>query len=371
VAAPAGVKILDAQGVLLANGAFMLGPCCDSPATDWLLDASTLTWAPTGAPNAGGTYQDEQGYELLPNNKVLTLDIWTNDPAGATNAEVYDPGSHLWSGAGDTPVSLPDPIACDLPNGTWEIGPAVVRGEGKVIAFGGYTCAVDPTAILDIGAGTWSIGPTIPSVCGQSATLPCDLADAPAALLPNGNILFAASSGYGDMPTLFFELARGTNTIARVANPLGESDQLGAYTYNFLVLPTGQILVTNFETPEIYTPTGTQVVNWEPRIGYVRANLQPGHTYKLRGHQLSGLSAGAYYGDDYQSATNFPLVRIVNNSSGHVFYAPTSAYSTLSIAPRVFSTLKFIVPAGTETGASTLYVVANGIASAGTAVNVR
>jgi hypothetical protein len=39
----------------------------------------------------------------------------------------------------------------------------------------------------------------------------------------------------------------------------------------------------------------------------------------LSGTQLNGLSEGSYYGDDVNAAVNFPIVRIVNNSTGHVF----------------------------------------------------
>jgi len=59
----------------------------------------------------------------------------------------------------------------------------------------------------------------------------------------------------------------------------------------------------------------------------------PGSSYLVSGTQLNGLSQGAAYGDDVQGATNYPLVQIVNNSSGNVFYARTSGFSTMSIAP--------------------------------------
>ena len=77
------------------------------------------------------------------------------------------------------------------------------------------------------------------------------------------------------------------------------------------------------------------------------------------------------FGDDAQSATNYPLVLITNNSTGHKFYARTHGFSTMSIAPGKASTAKFDVPAGMETGGSTLQVIANGIASAALAITVN
>ena len=143
VTAPTGsgwARIGDAQSTVLANGAFMLGSCCGNPDVDAILNPTNLTWTSTGAPNAGGNYQDEQGYVLLPNNNVLTVDIWTNynSQGNATNAEQYSPLTATWSSAGNTPVSLPDPYAC----GSFEMGPVALRGDGTAVAFGGNTGCV-------------------------------------------------------------------------------------------------------------------------------------------------------------------------------------------------------------------------------------
>ena len=328
-----------------------------------------LTWTVTGAPNAGQNYQDEQGYELLPSGGVLTLDIWTNYPSGgATNAEQYDPVAGTWSSAGNTPVSLVDPAKC----GNWEIGPALLRPDGTLVAFGGNTgCAApksNPTAIFDTATSAWTAGPNLPDVCGTKIN--CDLADAPAALLPDGNILFAASAGYGRSPTHFFEFTTG-NFIKQVSDTLYFSDTAGAYYYNFLVLPTGQVLSTDFSSvAEIYTPSGSPVGRWAPAISNVPSALTACQTYKLKGLQLSGLSQGASYGDDDQAATNYPIVKIVNTATGHVFYARTSNFTSYSVAAKTKSVSQFTVPGTVEVGTSSLFAVANGISSKPVSVTV-
>jgi hypothetical protein len=70
------------------------------------------------------------------------------------------------------------------------------------------------------------------------------------------------------------------------------------------------------------------------------------------------------YGDDDQTATNYPLVRITNKASGRVFYARTHDHSTMAVATgdREVST-HFDVPRDIEWGEAELVVVANGIAS--------
>ena len=370
VSAPSGTswsQIGDAESTILADGRFMLASCCANPDADALFDATTLTWASTGAPNAGQNNQDEQGYELLPDGDVLTIDIWTNHPSGAaTNAEIYSPLSGTWSSAGNTPVSLPDPPAC----GNWEIGPAVLRPDGTVVAFGGNTgCttpAADPTAIYDSSSNSWTSGPDIPAISGKNFSL----ADAPAALLPDGNILFAASPGFGHSPTHFFELST-TNTIAQVADTVDFASTSSDYFYNFLVLPNGQIMATDFsDLPEFYTPVGSPNSSWAPAISSAPSSVTPGSTYSISGTQFNGLSQGAYYGDDVQAATNYPLVRITNNSTGHVFYARTTNPSNSSVAPGNTVSVSFTVPESVETGASNLVVVANGIASEPVSVTV-
>jgi hypothetical protein len=207
-------------------------------------------------------------------------------------------------------------------------------------------------------------------VCGKDGTTNCTLADAPAALLPNGNILFAASSGYGDRPTHFFEFTTG-NTIQQVSDTLFNASTSGAYYYNFLVLPNGQILATDFSTvAEVYTPTGAPRAEWAPKITAYPEAVNPGGIYKISGTQFNGLSQGAAYGDDVQGATNYPLVRITNQATGHVSYARTADHSTMSISPGTAGSTTFTVPGNIESGASVLVVIANGIPSAGVAITV-
>jgi hypothetical protein len=217
-----------------------------------------------------------------------------------------------------------------------------------------------------VSTNTWVKGPNVPAIGGKYYTL----ADAPAAMLPNGNILFAASPGYAKSPTHFFEFT-SANVIDQVADDVYFASTSSSYYYNFLVLPTGQVLATDFSSyVEIYTPTGSPAASWAPTITSAPSCVVPGASYILNGTQLNGLSQGASYGDDVQGATNYPLVSIVNSATAHVFYRRTSGFSTMSIASGQAGSTNFQVAAGTPIGAGTLYVTANGIRSAGKAVTV-
>ncbi|HUI44189.1 MAG TPA: hypothetical protein VL523_19660 [Terriglobia bacterium] len=92
----------------------------------------------------------------------------------------------------------------------------------------------------------------------------------------------------------------------------------------------------------------------------------------MKGTQFNGVSRGAAYGDDMQAATNFPLVQIANNSTGHVFYAETKNFSTMGVQTgSTVVSCTFIAPTSMETGASSMVVVANGFLSSAEAIVVN
>jgi hypothetical protein len=64
-------------------------------------------------------------------------------------------------------------------------------------------------------------------------------------------------------------------------------------------------------------------------------------------------------------------VRITNNQTGHVFYCKTHNPSSYAMQSAALQTTHFNVPAGIETGASTIVVVTNGIPSQSVNVTVN
>lgn len=348
----------DAPASVLPNGIFMQSDCCGKVAA--LLDPTTLTWTPTGA-NKFDVY-DEEGFTLLPSGKLLTVDayVFQYDATGM-NSELYDPATGTWTSAGSTGVQLWD--SCGGSNGaSYEVGPAVLRPDGTVLATGANGCGAGHTAIYNSKTGTWTPGPDFPSVDAAS--------DAPAALETNGKVLVMTSTEVFQRGATFYEWD-GTSFNKIVGPPSGSSDS--SFYGHFLELPSGQILFSDFSNDiEVFTPAGTYDPSWAPAISKAPKNVKRGSTYTVSGTQFNGLSQGAAYGDDYQSATNYPLVRITNNTTGHVFYCRTHNFSTMAVATGNASvSTDFDVPAGAESGASTLTVVANGIPSASVAVTVN
>ncbi|HSZ01279.1 MAG TPA: kelch repeat-containing protein [Terriglobales bacterium] len=356
ITAPSGWgNIGDAQSVVLANGTFMLGNCCSSQQA--LLNASNLTWTITGSGKADGN--SEEGWELLPSGDVLVVDASDRNSNQDSNVELYNPSSGSWSSTGFTPVDLVN-TQCSI-----EIGPGVLRPDGTVFAVGG----ISNTSVYNPSSGIWSVGPTFPAGYGAP--------DAPGALLPDGNVLVqvspfptASNCSNPPPPSLFYEF-NGTTLTAVPAPPHAPSDP--SFVGRMLVLPTGQILWTDQTTGvEIYTPSGTYNSSWEPSISSFPSSVTAGtFNNAISGTLFNGLSQGAMYGDDAQAATNYPLVRITNNSTGHVFYCKTHNHSTMSVDTGSANvSTQFDVPTHTETGASTLAVVANGIPSISVPITV-
>ena len=360
---PAGWSTIgDAQSVVLANGTYMQANCCTTQSA--LLNPATLAWAPTGA-NKFDVY-DEEGWTLLPNGKVLTVDAYV--PVGITymptdtNSEIYDAASGSWSSAGSTVLQLWDSAhGCGgQRHASFEVGPGVLRPDGTVFYTGANSCGAGHTAIYDSDTGTWTAGPDFPGTL--------DIADGPAALEPNGMVLMMASPLIFNTPASFLEWDGASLTPAPPA-PNASNDS--SFYGNFLVLPTGQILFTDFFFVSVYNPVGTYNLAWAPVIKSAPSVISPGGSYVISGYRFNGMSQASAYGDDFQSATNYPLVRITNNRTGHVFYSRTHDHGSMAVASTSLVSTHFDVPRAQEHGVSRLEVVANGIASASTEVRVE
>ena len=296
-------------------------------------------------------FNAEEGWTLLPDGSVLTVDVKDNP-----YSERFIPSMGKWVGAGSTIVNLQGPPCCGCtryppsnkcyyPPG--EVGPALLMPDGTVFATGathaGETTA--HTAIYNPATGKWSAGPDFPN--GDQA------GDDFASLLPNGHALVETNSG-----RLYeFDGKSLTAEPVRVGNS------------SLMLLPSGSVLVGGFE---VYTSRGTYQDSWRPTISDCPAALTRGLTYKISGTQFNGLSQANAFGDEDQTATNFPLVRITNASTGHVFYARTHDHSTMGVATGSQVVYTYVdIPAGMETGAATLEVVANGIPSEAVSVTVQ
>ncbi len=345
---PGWLHIGDAPCCVLPDGKVLLGSIF-TPQTA-LYDPITSTWA------AGGDKEDrssEETWTLLPDGSVLTAEC-----EGHPKTEKYIPATNTWVSAGVTPIDL-------VQSSSIEIGPAILMPDGRVIAVGasGHNALYTPPAVAN-EVGTWVAGPNFPN---DSQGNPMEAKDAPACLLPNGRVLciagpggLQAEGGNYPGPTNFFEFD-GTN-LTVIPNP--PDVNYPPYVGRMLLLPTGQVLFANgSQSIQVYTPDGTPDPAWEPRVTNYPLYVRQGETYTLEGQQLNGLSQAVSYGDDATMATNYPLVRVQNDLSGHIWYCRTSGHSMGVATGDAIILTSFSIPLDVEPGIAHLSIVANGIAS--------
>lgn len=341
-------QIGDSPSIVLPNGQYVIGLKLNK--NMFALDPATLTWSQLGS-KGKNDFNAEEGWTLLPDGRFLAVDV-----KDSPEAEIYSPVTQMWTSAGQSPVDLHEPPCCDCvqyppknrcyyPPG--EIGPAILRPDGTVFATGGFAqgSPAGHTAIYNPTTNSWTAGPDFPS--GDAA------GDSFASLLPDGNVLVEGETGR------LYEFD-GTNLTYQGVSGGGNS---------LMVLPTGEVLVGG---RSLYISRGKHQKSWAPKITNAPSSVSRGTTYQIFGTQFNGLSQANAFGDEYETATNYPLVRITNQATGHVFYARTHDHSTMAVATggATVSTL-FDVPGGMETGSSTLVVVANGIPSRPVGITVN
>jgi Abnormal spindle-like microcephaly-assoc'd, ASPM-SPD-2-Hydin/Kelch motif len=378
----------DAISCILQDGRVIFGSLSTSQTPIW--DPAFDTWTEGGT--AFGTSaptkfdgSDEESWLLLPDGTVLTVTI-TSPPF----AEKYVPETDTWMPASAPPqplalLNLPDttvhpPVSINI----GEIGPALLLPDGRAFFVGatGHTALYTPPP-----AGS----PSLPGAWAAAHDLPGDTSganfnapngnlqtaiDAPAVLLPGGKVLLVGGNTVREVdggntefwsnPSTVFLYDPAANTLTKLPSQ-PPSNGVDCWQARFLLLPTGQVLMTTQQSQKICILTDAGIIGaplnaWKPTIKNFTPVMTLGHHYKISGTQLNGLSQANAYGDDAQMATNFPIAQFT--SGANVFYFRTFDFSTLAVAtgPALESTLVEI-PSTATPGAYSLQVIANGIAS--------
>ena len=383
---PAGwTGIGDAQSVVLPSGQYMIANCCrDGGRKQALFNPNNLTWTPTGANSQSGN--DEAGWTLLPDGSVLTIDINSGAVNGNANSTAERWVNGTWYSAGQTQelsdctyevvASTRPYIACTAGiNQNNEMGPQVLlpTSPPTVLAVGanGAASIYTPPPAGTTQTGTWTNTASFPSTCGTAGTGQCMMADGPASLLPSGNVLVFAGPLYDNQGCHFFEFTGAGWSQVATDPPNAASDR--SWNGHTLLLPDGTVMFTDKSSDvEIYTPNGTPVAPnpaWQPTITSFPNAITRGVTYLIYGKLFNGMSQANAYGDENQTPTNYPVLRIINQASGHVFYGRTHDHSAMGVAMTTTPvSTKFEIPAtagglAVETGPAWLEVVANGIPS--------
>jgi hypothetical protein len=366
-------SIGDSQSVVLADGTYMLANCCAG-----LLDANPpqaaiaaikgtkVKWKPTGSGKAD--FYDEEGWHILADKTVLTIDAWLDQDKDFSDTEIYDPATGAWTPGTHTTAIIEDP-------GSKEVGPGILMNSGNLLQVGANACpnvnCASHSSIYDPVSGTWSKGPDLPKVGGVFY----NSEDGPAAQLPGGNVLVQLSPGNTCgtpfcAPSHFFEF---DGKHFKQVDDTAEGPSDASYEGRMLMLPSGQVFWSGDNGDiEVYTAKGTPKDSWRPTVTSSPKSAKRGDAnLVVQGTLFNGLSTGASYGDDVQQSTNYPLVRITNAASGHVCYARTHDHSSMGISDGGPTSTKFDLPSACDAGKSKLEVVANGIASKAVSIKIE
>jgi hypothetical protein len=354
----------DVPTMLLGDGRVFTGSLSTNKSYYYSIANNTWTLA---ANKVYADQSDEETWVRLPDGRVLTYDLFQSYKTGGAYAEAFDPATGTWASLSpsDGTAAGTIPLLSSSALGA-ELGPALLLRRastgGDVLFIG----ATGHTGVYSIATNTWAAGPEVMgTVNGKTEQFGAD--DAPGAEMPSGHVLFAADAGPSGGtfagPTQLFDFDPATRTIAPVSPAFPSPSALGgsAFGMTMLVLPTGQVLVSNGSTRLwIYTPDGQAPAASQPRIG--KLNYDGGGKFTLTGRQLDGVSAGASYGDDNEMDENYPIVSLTA-ADGTVYYARTTNWSRVSVADTTSQTVDFTLKPGTPAGAYSMVVSGAGVQS--------
>ncbi len=363
-----GTVLTEALGT---NQTYRYNPALD-PLLNPSLPANSNPWSQDASVPAGDS-NDEAAWTKLPDGSILSYLIDNNNPqVGSRFVQGATQAQDQWVSTGSAPNPMGSNGGANIGN---EMGPGFLLPDGRVFEIGssGYTALYSPPALAHNTTGTWVAGPTIPNGMGPE--------DAPGAMMPNGDVLFAVSpyittngtsanpapiQANFNSPTQIDEYNPTTNTISVVS-----TSQFGGQCFvtRMLNLPNGQILFTDSSSnASVYTPnsapngTPTPLAAWRPVIENIKQNSDGSFT--MTGTQLTGISEGSGYGDDAQMATNYPIVQIA--TGGNTLYATTFNWSNPGSVQTGATpeTVQFTLPSGVSlSDVDSFTVIANGIPS--------
>jgi hypothetical protein len=376
------IRVGDAMGIVLQDGTFVLADINTS--NMYTLNEGARSFTALN-PLLKNDANSEEGWNILPDGTLLTVD------ASVTSVfEIYCPSSvpscvtagtaNTWTN-GITPVNFPN----TGPNttGSIEVGPAITRPDGTVVQFSANPNGLN--GVYQISTSSWVTSGTMNFPVAPTG-LPDHfaVADGPAAPLLDGNVLVMASpdsstTGPFNKPSHFYEFSLTDNTLSAQLTDTPNASNFRAFDGHMLVIPTGEVLLTacnqnGAADVQFYENGGTFQDAWRPVItSVVPTHIAPGASYAVSGTLFNGYTQGATFGDDSQSASNYPLVRITNNATSDVSYARTHDHSRMgveAVGSTATTTTHFDTRGDLENGPSMLVVVTNGIPSQPVAVNV-
>ena len=339
-----GSNVSDANSEILPDGRVLQALVTGSLTGTKIYNPVTNTYI--AGPTALGIH-NESAWVKLRDSSILYINRLS------TASERYIPSTNTWINDAVVPVSIYDPFGD-------EAGGAMLLPDGRAFFLGssGHTAYYTPSGTTAVGA--WAAGPDIPGSRGTP--------DAAAAMMVDGRIICTVSqvptsANHFPSPTYYYEFNYLTNIFTLIPAPAGGSSSNNpSFISNFLCLPNGTVLFNNQGSIQyyVYTPAGAPLAAGKPTISTITPTSCT--TYRITGTLFNGITEGATYGDDWQMATNYPIVKMVNGAN--VYYARTFNWNSTNVQRgAALDTAQFTLPAGLPLGSYQVSVSANGNSS--------
>jgi hypothetical protein len=178
----------DDPSILLSSTKILQGDLVNG--NTYIYDAASNSWSPSGT-KVYPDSSDEEGWTRTSEGRIVNYDLFYSIATNGAYAEEYNPATGTWSSispsAGTAKGTIPQLSGTNI---GYELGASLRLQDGRVLEIG----ATQHNATYNPITNTWAaasdtIGTLngIPSPFGQD--------DGPAAILPDGHVIFAADAG--------------------------------------------------------------------------------------------------------------------------------------------------------------------------------
>jgi len=178
----------DDPSILLSSKKILVGDLVN-PNT-YIYDAALNAWTPSGT-KVYPDQSDEEGWTRTSEGTIVNYDLFYSIATNGSYAEKYNPATGMWTGIspsdGTAKGTIPQLSSTTL---GYELGASLRLQDGRVLEIG----ATQHNALYNPATNTWAAGPdTTGTLNGIPSPFGSD--DGPAAILPNGHVIFAADAG--------------------------------------------------------------------------------------------------------------------------------------------------------------------------------
>ena len=178
----------DDPSILLSSTKILQGDLLNG--NTYIYDAASNSWSPSGT-KVYPDSSDEEGWTRTSEGMIVNYDLFYSIATNGAYAEEYNPATGMWSSispsAGTAKGTIPQLSSTNI---GYELGASLRLQDGRVLEIG----ATQHNATYNPATNTWAVAPdTIGTLNGIPSPFGSD--DGPAAILPDGHVIFAADAG--------------------------------------------------------------------------------------------------------------------------------------------------------------------------------